>query len=316
MHVMQPRMRKVLLVFILIMVAAGGLYWLGHDTEVDSPTRYLTEAAERGHKRETVSATGTVKAVVTVEVGSQTSGLIDNLYVDFNDPVKEGQPLAQIDQKSFVAKFAEARAALETAKAEVNIRLTEMEGAQIGIRDAKAQIPVLQARLEKEHANLAAADAHFQRIAELKKRNIVSAKDYDEAKARRAVAAATIREAEAIIAAEKEKINAAEAALERARAELANASGNVSQMQALMKIAEIDLQRTTIRSPIGGIVIDRSVERGQTVAATLEAPTLFTIAQDLREMQVNAWIDETDIGRIRIGQRVFSTVDSFSERNF
>ena len=334
-------MRKVVLGVIVIVSVGAGLHWFAQNTKVGRSfgdliatskrnldrgpgvgtdgkknKRYLTAVARRGVLRETVSATGRVKAVLTVEVGSQISGQIESLFVDFNEEVKEGQLLAQLDQKTFVAQLAEAQAALRMAKAQVRIRQRDVERAQIGIRDAKVQIPIFQARLAKAQADAIAAEADFQRSLKLHNKGLASAKAHDGAKARRAVAAALIREAEAIIAAQKEKINAAKVGLARAGSELADATANVAQKQALLAIAKINLQRATIRSPIDGVVIKRNVERGQTVAASLEAPTLFTIAQDLRQMQVDARIDETDIGKMKLGQRAFFTVDAFPGQKF
>ena len=348
--------RAMVNVIILAAVAAGAAYVMGRAP--DAGPVYLTAKIERGKVMTTVTATGTVKAVATVEVGSQLSGQIDKLFVDFNDEVQQGQPLARLDQRSFLAKVHEAEATLEaaktsvliqeaaverarshlaTARARVKVFRAKVAHAQIGIRDATAQIPVLQARLEKARAGLVAADANFQRTAKLHKQKLASGKDYDEAKARRAVAAAAIHEAEAVIAAQKEKIDiagadlseaeaddavhaleieTATADLHKAEAELLNARATVAQKEAALTQARVELDRTVIRSPIKGVVIGRDIDEGQTVAASFEAPTLFKIARDLREMEVHGKIDEADIGRIRLGQAATFRVDAFAGRQF
>jgi HlyD family secretion protein len=212
--------------------------------------------------------------VVTVQVGSQLSGRIDELYVDFNDTVQQGQKLIRLDQKSFKAKVAEASATLTMAKTRVHVQ---------------------QAVVGRAKAELRTAATGLKRKSDLRKKGTTSIQVLDEAQGRHDSAAAAMRKAEA---------------------ELAHARAEVPQKQAILDITEVELERTVILAPIDGVVIKRDVDKGQTVAASLEAPTLFTIAQDLRQMEVHARIDEADIGRITIGQRAVFSVDAFPSRKF
>jgi len=221
----------------------------------EADVSFKTEPVSKGALLETVAATGEVSAVVTVTVGSQISGTISRLYVDFNSPVKQGQLLAEIDPRLFEVALARAVAGLLAAGADVE----------------KAKVTLLDA----EHAE--------QRLSELYKKGLVSSAEADTAASNRAGAAAALRAAEARVA--------------QARADRDAAATNVSLCR--------------IRSPIDGIVISRNVDVGQTVAASLQSPTLFVIANDLSRMQVLANVDEADVGKVKEGMLASFTVDAF-----
>lgn len=294
----------------------GATTWFDQATASPTPTQFLTAAIERGAVRQTVAATGTLNAVVTVEVGTQLSGQIAELFADFNDEVTRGEPLAQLDRKGFEARLAEARAATNMARASVEVQRAKVERARINALDAEAQRPVLQARVDNARVRLEAAESALGRFRQLSDRGATSASQVEEAQATRDSAAASLREAEAIAAAHEIVIAGAKADLQSADAELANARAGVPQRQAAERSAEIDLERTTIRSPVDGVVVGRNIDEGQTVAASLESPTLFTIAGDLREMEIHASVDEADIGKIEIGQEAVFTVDAHPGRRF
>jgi len=207
---------------------------------------YRTEAVQRGDLRVTVSATGTLNAVTTVQVGSQVSGTISALYADFNTRVKAGQLLAQLDPTFLKAQVAQSEADLERAR--VTLRQA--------VRDSTRQAP-------------------------LRAQGLVSQADVD---------------------ATETSVDAARASVKSALASLVRAQTN--------------LRYATIYSPIDGVVVSRDVDVGQTVAASLSAPTIFTIANDLSQMQLEASVDEADIGRIQTDQAVTFTVDAFPERTF
>jgi len=309
-------MRRVVLVILVIAAAGLAGLWFHQNADGGASYKFVTAPAELGRLRDTVTATGTVNAVVTVNVGSQLSGLINRLYVDFNSPVEKNQPLARLDQNTFKAKLSEAEAALEMARAQIKIQQAAVETAEKNTLESKAQFPVLEAQLESAQARFGIAKSNFDRKGALRGRGAVSTRDFEQAMAERAAASAGISEVKAVLAAHQQKVAATEAGVTRAKAELGNAIAKVRQQEAVLRVAQIDLERTVIRSPVKGVVIKRDVEQGQTVAASLEAPTLFTIAQDLREMQVNAFIDETDIGKIRVGQSAIFSVDAFRARQF
>lgn len=250
--------------------------------------KYRLAAVERGAIAATVSASGTLSAVVTVDVGSQVSGLIKTLSADFNSEVTAGQTIARIDPASFEAKVSQAGAELAVAKANVSMQ--------------RATLGELQADIGGYRAASAEAKAELGRKRALFKRRVVASSAVDKALALHAQAAA--------------KVGAGRAKLAKQKAQIDHARAQVMEKEAVLKQRQLDLDHTFIRSPVDGVVINRNVDAGQTVAASLQAPVLFTIAQDLTRMQVEVSVDEADIGRIRVGQAVAFTVDSFPGRNF
>ena len=280
------------------------------------PTQYLTAPVEEGELRRIITATGTLNAIVNVEVGSQLSGQIADVLVDFNDEVKKGQPLARLDQQSFQARVTEAQAAVDLAEVSIAIARARFERAEIDARDSEAQRAVLKARSDNAKVKLQAATAELHRKEGLRERQIGSVVELEDAQTRVASAAAALREAEAIEAAHENLVAGTKADLRRVKSELESAVASVPQKKALLQVAEIDLERTTIRSPIGGVVVGRNVNEGQTLATTLEAKTLFTVAGDLHQMEIHAKVDEADIGKIRVGQDATFTVDAHPDRQF
>jgi HlyD family secretion protein len=275
--------------FVLIAVVAGAaaaayLLWSRAD---DAPS-YRLAKIERGDITAAVSATGTLNPVVSVQVGSQVSGQIKELFVDFNSPVKKGQVIARIDPDSFALRVAQAMADLEAARATV---LTQ-----------RANLAVLQAEVSRAKVNLAEAQRELTRNKTLVEKNFISV--------------AVLEKSQATYDAAQEQVKAAQAQLAVGEAQVRNVEALVRQREAQLAQARVDLERTTIRAPVDGIVVKKSVEPGQTVAASLQAPELFVIAQDLREMQVEASIDEAEIGRVSVGQAATFTVDSFPGRTF
>jgi len=212
----------------------------------EKPQKYRTGKVDRGDVTMTVSATGAISAVTTVQVGSQVSGIIARLHADFNSQVKKGQLLAELDPTPFEQAIAQQRASVDKAKVDA----------------ANAKIA-------------------FARQQKLLQQGLAAQADYDNAKA----------------------------AADSAAAQVALASASLGQ-------AETNLTYSKIVSPIDGVVVNRAYDVGQTVAASFQAPTLFTIAQDLTKMQVQADVDESDIGRVKIGEPVHFTVDAYPDRTF
>jgi len=307
-------MLKWVSVLVLLCALAAAFYWGQYASSGE--VNYITAPVERGQLRETVTATGTIAALVTIDVSSQVSGRIVNLFVDFNDIVKKGQPLAQIDQQSFLARLAEAEAALKIAETSVDVEKAKLDRAHIDLLDAEARRAIFAARADGARARLKAAESDLKRKELLKKRGTVSTSELEQAQAQRDSAEAAVREAEALVTAHEQTVAAAGADLAGAEAQLARAKANIPQRKALLQLAHVELDRTTIRSPIDGLVIGRNIDEGQTVAAALEAPTLFTIAGDLRDMEIHVRVDETDIGRIAVRQKAGFTVDAFPGQRF
>ena len=241
---MTRRWRWWLIIGILVICGASGWYWIKQRSDI--AVSYRLDKVDRGDISVEISATGTMNAVTTVQVGSQISGTISALYADFNSVVKDGQLLAQLDSTFLRATVTEQAANVDRAKAELN-----------------------------------EAKRNYDRTSKLFANNLVSQVDMD----------------------------AATTALESAEASL-------KQNQASLDRALVNLKYTTIRAPISGVVISRNVDVGQTVAASLQAPTLFSIANDLRRMQVETSVDEADIGSVQQGQEVRFRVDAYPEEEF
>lgn len=277
---------------------------------------YRTAVVERGDLVSTVTTSGAVNALVTVAVGSQLSGQISELFADFNDEVRKDQPLARIDPKSFEARANEAAAEVEIARAELLSRQAAREQAVADVANARNARAVAEAQTASARAIYVEAERDHQRKQPLAARGTISKSELDRVRAQRDSAHAQLRAADARQRAEVAAIAGAEAAIRVAKAQVEIARAAVRQRQAALDFTKVDLARTVIRAPLDGVVIGRNVELGQTVAASLQAPTLFTIAQDLRRMQVEANVDEADIGRIKPGQRVSFTVDAYLGRSF
>jgi HlyD family secretion protein len=264
----------------------------------------------------TLSATGSLKALVTVQVGSQLSGQIAHLLVDFNDEVREGQPLAKLDSRTFQSEVSEAEAALEVARAQVLTQRATLHTAAADLAARRGGLKGAEARVESARAQLVETDRDLRRKQVLAGTQTLAPAHVDRATTANQSAAAGLRAAEAEVEVAKEAVVAAEAGQLMADANLLHAEATEKQKAAELEQARIDLARTVISAPIDGVVIGRDVDRGQTVAASLEAPRLFTIARDLRQMEVHANVDEADIGRIRLGQAASFTVDAYPNRSF
>lgn len=221
---------------------------------------YRTATVERGAITKTVSASGTLQALITVDVGSQISGQISDVKVDYNDQVRKGQVMAIIDPQTFQSRVAQEQA--------------DVNAAEAGLRQAEAQA--------------ANAKADLARKKELVSKGVYSPSVLD-------LAQATWLNADAAVAA---------------------AHARVGQVRALLDANQVDLKRTVIVAPIDGVVVDRKINPGQTVAASFTAPVLFTLAQDLSKLQVKISVDEADVGLVREGQAVRFSVDAFPDEQF
>jgi len=273
-------------------------------------SNYQFSTVERGDIQSVITATGTSNAVVTVQVGSQVSGNIKALLADFNTKVKKGQVIALIDQEIFQARVNQYRANLDSARSAV-------VSARAQLLKVAADIAGAQANLKNELANLAKAKvavldgkSKLDRRALLVKEGLASREDLDSAQAVYDSAIAAQNAVESQCEAAKQSIVAVQAQRDVAATQLSSAEAQVRQVEASVQQAQVDLEHTVIRAPVDGTVIARRMDVGQTVAASFQAPTIFEIAQDLTRMQVDASIDEADIGRVQVGQPATFTVDA------
>jgi HlyD family secretion protein len=263
--------RKWLIVAGVAVVAGMlGIYALKRSPAV----QHFTAKVERGEIHDVVEATGTINSVITVQVGSQVSGTIAKLNVDFNSRVHKGDVVALIDPALFKGALLQATADLENAKANV-------EGAR--------------ANLEKAKAALVQMKADYDRAVGLTKEGVTSQQQLDLAKS---------------------NFDAANASVDAAAANITQAQAQVEQKKAAVTVAQTNLDYTVIRSPIDGTVVARNVDVGQTVAASLQAPTIFTIAQDLTKMWVYVKTDESDVDNIKVGKPVTFKVDALPKDTF
>jgi HlyD family secretion protein len=272
---------------LVLVVVAGGFGWKFWSQKNAAP-QYKTSKIEKGAVTASVSASGTLNPVVSVQVGSQVSGQLKDIFVDYNSEVKQGQLIARIDPETFEYKVRQAQADLDAARSQV---LTQ-----------QANIAAQRAEVSRVEVTMLDAKRDLERKQQLVDKGFISSADRDKA--------------QATYNALTEQLKAAKAQVAVAEANAGNSAAIVKQREASLAQAKVDLERTAIKAPVNGVVIKRSVEKGQTVAASLQAPELFVIAENLNDMQVDAAIDESEIGRIRDGQKVSFSVDAFAGRNF
>ena len=298
---------------VLVGGTGGYILWGRRATSEE----FITAKIERGSIRNTVSATGTLQAVTTVQVGSQVSGTISELFVDFNSYVHKDQVVAQLDPRIYDAQLASQRANLEQARA-------NLADAEARVLAAKSNVETQRAGVSGANANLAALKAQrddaqslLRRQEALAKGGLIPERDLESARTSFNAAEARYNQASAQLdQARVSERTSASSGLAQAEAQVKQAKAQLQQNEASLKLAEVNLDHTTIRSPIDGVVVSRNVDKGQTVAASLQAPTLFTIANDLTQMQVIANIDQADIGVVNQSNRVSFTVDAFPGHNF
>jgi HlyD family secretion protein len=273
-------------------------------------------AVERGTVTASVRATGTLNPVTTVLVGSQLSGQVVEILADYNSPVKAGQVVARLNSEQIKSRRDAALADLAQAKADRGMRQAQLEKARAVLQRAQATTLDLRAQRDRAKAELAEAERNLDRQTELTSRAVGTQNALDQAKTQSEVQRAALASAEAQIASNEAEIVGLKADIALAEAQLRSADALIQQREAKLKDIEIDLARTAIKSPVDGVVVKREVELGQTVAASLSAPTLFTIAQDLREIDIHANIDEADVGRLKEGQTASFTVNAYPNRSF
>lgn len=267
---MKKNLKWLILAAVLAVIAIFATF--GFNSR--SQDQHFTAKVERGDIHDVVDATGTINAVITVQVGSQVSGVITKLNVDFNSRVHKGDIIALIDSALFEGAVLQASADLDSAK---------------------ANVAVARANLEKVKASLVQTKADFDRASQLTAQNIASKQQLDLAKA---------------------NYDSMVSSVGAAAATVTQTEAQMNQKAAALRVAQTNLNYTVIRSPIDGTVVARNVDVGQTVAASLQAPTIFTIAQDLSKMLVYTKTDESDVGNIKSGKQVSFKVDAFPKETF
>jgi HlyD family secretion protein len=299
---------------LLIAAIASGVSYAY--SQRDQAYTYITAPVERGTIATVVKATGIVNPISTVDVSSQRSGRMAEVFVSFNDAVRAGQPLGRVDPGIFAARVQEARASLKIAKGDVRVQRASLERAKAALAAARMARTVTEENLIGLKEKLEETERQLQRKLDLARTASVSQADLSRTQTQRDAKAAEVRAMAEQIKMRREAIVMAEAEIRMAEANIEKAEAVVEEKQAGLEQAGLDLARTELRAPIDGVIIKRDVNPGQTVAVSLEAKTLFKIANDLREMEVHGKIDEADIGRVKPGQKVSFTVDGHPNRIF
>jgi HlyD family secretion protein len=253
---------------------------------------------------------------MTVKVGAEVTGKIKELYADFNSEVTKGQLIARIDPESFEARVSQGQADLKIALTDVEVRKAAVERARADLENAKLELAASTAQSEKARVAAADAKSDLMRKKALHHSQAISVRQFEQTEAAHGQAVAQLNSLEAQREAQISAIRSRDAALKMELAQLARAEAQVDRYKAALNDLTIELEHTAIRSPVNGVVISREMDIGQTVVSRLQAPTLFTIAQDLRKMQVETSVDEADIGRICVGQPASFTVDAFPGKEF
>ena len=309
-------MRRILSVVLVAAVVGGGVWAYLYSQSIGNAPKFRLAKVERGPLTAAVSATGNLNAVITVQVGSQVSGQIKDLLVDFNSVVKKAQVIARIDPEIFQAKVNQAKADLDSARATVLNQRAQIERTRADVENARAAHAEAKAQTAKAQVAVVDTRRDYERKTELFGRQLIAKSDLDSSQAAHDSAVAQLESARAHDQALASAIQSATAQLRVAEAMLASAQAQVEQKIAALKQSQLDLDHTTITAPVDGVVVSRQVDVGQTVAASLQAPVLFTIAQDLTQMQVETSVDEADIGRINVDDRATFTVDAFPGETF
>lgn len=346
------------IVGLLLLVGAAAGLWRWRSSASTSNIEYDTAPLAKGDVSSRVSATGTLDAVTKVTVGSELSGIVAQLYVDYNTSVEKGQALAQLDPSTFQTQVDQQTASVNNATAQYHNQIANRDNAEANIRSADAALEGSKARcetaraavanaqagvrsakanVEKARADLTQAQTNYNRYKTLLQRDLVARSERDlaytqylDAKATLAQVSSGVDAAEANLRSAQANLRAALADIDAARmrrdsavaqrnaaaAQVRASEAQVQQTQANLAQAKVNLGRTTIRSPIKGIVLDRKVTMGQTVAASFQAPDLFTLAENLDQMQVQTSVDEADIGRVHRGAHATFTVDAWPNAKF
>lgn len=310
-------MRKIAIALVLFAaLGAGGWFWFGGTGAVADQPAYRTVKADRGAIVAAVNATGTINPISTVVVGSQVSGQVLEILADFNTEVTAGQVLARLDSTQIRARLDAARADLANMRAQRLVQEAQVEQGRAEVARAEAARLDAQAVLVQVEAQLAESERVLARQRDLGARGVVAQAAIDTARAGAEAMRAQRDSARARIASAIAAKASIEANLRVNEAQVEAVEAQVMQREAVARQIEVDLGNTEIRSPVVGTVVQRQVELGQTVAASLQTPTLFLVAQDLRSMEIYANVDESDVGRVRAGQQVTFSVNTYPNRTF
>ncbi|MGH9403741.1 MAG: efflux RND transporter periplasmic adaptor subunit [Terriglobia bacterium] len=292
--------KKLVVVAVIIIVAIFTVGFMVRSRSGD--VQYFTAKVTKGNITAVVQATGTINSLTTIPVGSAVSGMVKYVFADFNTHVESGQVLAQLDPTTFEASVMQAQGNLANARASVTNLVASVAAQQAAIESNKANMVRLKAALEYSQINT-------KRTVDLAGQGILTADQKD-------LAVSGLDQAQAQVQAQEAAINQSIAQLNQTNAQVEEARAQVVGMQGALDLANKNLHDTTIFSPINGVIVARNIDVGQAVAAAFQAPNLFTIAQDLKHMQVDTSTDESDTGNVKIGAEASFQVDAFPSQSF
>lgn len=277
---------------------------------------YVTQPVARQDLSQTVTASGTVNPQNTVNVGTQVSGTIQAIYVDFNSKVHKGEILARLDTSQLQAQLAQAQAGVQQAQAQASAQAQNAGGAQASIQGAQAGVSSAQAGVAKAQSAYTVAQDTLARDRSLLSKGYIAQSQFDADQANEVAAQSALQSAQASLtqAQAQTQTTSSQAGAAQDTAQAAQAATAAAQAQVQQN--ELNIQRAVITSPVDGTVIARDVSVGQTVAASLQTPTLFAIAQDLHKMEVDISVGEPDIGNVRPGDRVSFSVLAYPNQTF
>ena len=310
-------MRRWLIALLVVAAAAaiGGRYFLDFSANT-AENAYRLARVDRGSILASVNSTGTINPVTTVIVSSQLSGQVVEILADYNSEVKAEQVVARLNSDQIRARLDAASAELEQSRAQRLVTEAQIDRAGSEIERAKSIEADAKAQIDRAEALLADAERILQRQTELQSRGFAATAALDTARAQRDSQRAAAAQARAALSGALAQQKTLAADQKMAQAQLATVGAQILQREAVVRQIGVDLRNTDIRSPVSGVVIQRNIELGQTVAASLQAPTLFLIADDLRRMEISANVDEADVGTVHEGQRASFTVNAFPGRMF
>ena len=303
-----------------LIIAAAALVSVGLGTWAvvggQAGVQYRTAPVDHGDINVAISSTGNPNAVVTVQVGTQVSGVVLALFADFNTKVTKGQLIARIDPAPFQAKVDQATANLEASRSTVANSQAVVQQALAGIQAANSALAAAQSNVAKAQAVAEDAKVKVDRRVIMVGQGADSKEDLETAQTTYKSAVADHTALVAQQQAVEDSVKVAQAQLNVANSLVAANQSQVKQFTAALQSAQLDLDHTSITAPVTGVVVSRNVDVGQTVAASLAAPTLFLIAQDLTKMQVDTNVSEADVGRVVVGQLATFTVDAYPGQVF
>jgi len=298
---------------LLASFCAAGAYFYFRGA---APPAYTTAKVDRGDINATVTTTGSLNAMITVQVGSQVSGNIIALYADFNTKVKKGQLVAEIDPAPFQAAVEQATATLNAARAAMLTAQSTLAKVQSDFATAQANVAAQQANLVKAKSAVELARLENERREVMVKTGSTSQEDADTSRANYEQALASVSAAQASVTATQSAAESAREAIDVANNQIAQTRAVVAQGEAVLAQAKLNLAHTRILAPVDGTVQSRNMDIGQTVAASFQAPVIFLVAQDLTKMQVDTNVDEADVGSIQQNQPASFTVDAYPGQVF